>query len=221
MEEGSVQNHHKHGHHRLFTSFLPLKHAHVAEFYWNLDQNQPIRDCVTVDDVIERAITSGRARARRAQPGRVQHSGRPNVLKALFVREQRGSSQLSISLSQQAERRPYCSAHVGTELRLSGGAGVWFCRGRVTSEHDPGRRNRAAPPQGPCKSARSKSCQADAAFVRKSSGSLKRRKSGCSEVFLDRSLFRLSPAPSPASCRGDDGIQTAMLILWILYSQPL
>lgn len=49
----------KHGHHRLFTSFLPLKHAHVAEFYWNLDQNQPIRDCVTVDDIIERAVILG------------------------------------------------------------------------------------------------------------------------------------------------------------------
>lgn len=33
-----------------------------------------------------------------------------------------------------------------------------------------------APPQAPCKSAHSKSRQADAAFVRKSSGSLKRRK---------------------------------------------
>lgn len=60
-------------------------------------------------------ITSGCTRARRAQTGRVQRSERPNVLKALFVREQHSSSQLSIYLSQvTVSREKRCS---GTKQR--------------------------------------------------------------------------------------------------------
>lgn len=137
-----------------------------------------------------------------------------------------GGTETPSPSPQQAERRPDCSAHVGTELRLfleewapsprtvcqtpdvrarprtqdaipSLGmiglnphfvCGDHKCCFKTLMEtsfwpflHPRSRQSNflcfaEAPPRGPCKSARSKSCQADATFVRKSSGSLKRRK---------------------------------------------
>lgn len=74
---------------------------------------------------------------------------------------------------------------------------------------------RAAPPQGPCKSARSKTCQADAAFVRKSCGSLRRKKVPrllAALCFWHQKLFpEALSGPSGASVRERGSVATASL----------